>query len=135
MKEPPKKFSLLVFFALISLLFKVLVFDHGANLTIGEACLQDMAGIELVVQTDSPDKLLVYSDASFGNIGKSAPSFGLQKISNVRISLPRFVKCLEIHGAVNRCPDSSAKHIITILQKMNHWHQSSDDDPSHLLSA
>jgi hypothetical protein len=99
-----------------------------ARLDLEQICLF-MDGHELVIQNDGFDRFQVPTDAILGHIGKKTPPTGWNRSSNNRTGRPSFRYRPVIGRIINRHPDCPARHIISILQRKNCWHQSSDDEP------
>ena len=135
MNEPSKKVLSPVFLVLTVFLFNVLLYDYDTCPPINPVCPQDITCIELVIQLEKPDIPQIHDDSPFNNKGEESSSFISKHLLNNEISLLRFSGCQDTNNIINRHLDFPANHIISILQKKNHWHQSSEDEPSpHIYS-
>jgi hypothetical protein len=135
MKEHLKKFLPLAFFAIIFILSNLFPYEEGQGSPINKACPQDITRIELVVQYNTPDILQSLNNVSFTRSCEKPSSFVSRYLLDNNISLPPFNRCPVITPGMKWQLDDPTKHIISIIQKMNRWHQSSDDEPSHFICS
>ena len=77
----------------------------------------------------------IHDDSPFNSLSEDASSFISNHSLNNKINLLRFDGFSEPNEIINRHLDFPSNLIISILQKKNHWHQSSEDEPSpHIYS-
>jgi hypothetical protein len=135
MHEPSKKILSSILLALTVFLVNVLLYDYDVCSPINQVYPQDITCIELVIQLEKPDIPQIHDDSPFTNLGEESSSFISKHAFHNEIDLFRFSGSSETNDIINRHLDFPANHIISILQKKNHWHQSSDDEPSpHIYS-
>jgi hypothetical protein len=135
MKEHSKKVLPLVFFALIFNLSILFLDENCAGSPIYQACAQDITRIELIVQFKTPYILQSLNNGPFNkSVEKTASPVSKYLLGN-KISPPPFNRCLVISTLMKWHLGSPSKRIITILQKTNRSHQSSDDEPSPLIHS
>lgn len=133
MEEHSKKDILLIFLATIVILSSIFLYEDGLDSPVDKACPQDITCIELVVQFHTPNIYENYNNVFFDKSGEKFYLFNSKYLSNPEICPLPFNYCPVIINIMKLFPDSSAKHIISIIQKMNRWHQSSDDEASHFI--
>jgi hypothetical protein len=133
MKEHSKKVLPLVPFALIFILSNLFLYENCVGSPVYKASAQDITCIERVAQFKTSDILQSLNNVSLRKSVKKPSSIFSKYLSDNKISPPPFNRCLVIRPAMKRCLDFPSKCIITIIQKMNRCHQSSDDEPSHFI--
>ena len=114
-------------------LFGLLFSDYDTCSPFDPVCPQDITYIELVLESESPGIPQIHDDSSFNNLGKKQAPFFSNHALNNQVNLTRLRSLQETNGIINRHLAFPACNPISILQKKNHWHQSSDDDPSPLI--
>ena len=130
MNEPSKKILSSIYLALTVFLFNVLLYDYDVCSPINQVCPQDITCIELVLQLEKPDISQIHDDSPFNKPGEESSSSISKHPLNNEISLLRFSGYQKTNDIINRHLDFPANNIISILQKKNYWHQSSDDEAS-----
>ncbi len=86
--------------------------------------------IELIDQSDSLNEFQLYENPSSQSKSEEYVSFYLENIFKCRKKLLLSVNYFNINCFNNQQRYYSPfHHILSILQKNNTWHQSSDDDP------
>jgi hypothetical protein len=135
MKKHSKYFLPLAFFAFIFILSNLFLYEDGVASPVNKVCAQDITRIELVVQYNTPDILKSLNNVSFTRSVEKSSSFVSKYLLDNKISPPPFDRCPVIQAVMNWRLDFPTKHIISIIQKTNRWHQSSDDEPSHLICS
>jgi hypothetical protein len=132
----PSRNSLFPVFSLLALfLFGLLLSDYDTCSPVNPVGPQDITYIELVLESESPGVPQIHDDSPFSNlVEKPASVFSNHALAN-QINPIRLRSLQETNGIINRHLDFSACNPISILQKKNHWHQSSDDDPSPLICS
>jgi hypothetical protein len=130
----PSRNSLFPVFSLLTLfIFGLLLSDYDTCSPVNPVCPQDITYIELVLETESPGIPQIHDDSPFNNpVEKQVPFFS-NHTSNSQINPIRLRSFQEINCIINRHLNFPSCCIIPILQKKNHWHQSSDDDTSPLI--
>ncbi len=129
--ENKQKIALSALFIFLSLfIFNLLVCENESYTSSNPFCPQDTVNIEYVITPETPVFLEVREDThTIADNQESSPSspslplFGGKKTLFLNNSLS---KCIPN----NPCSPLQSLQIISILQKANSWHQSSDDDPS-----
>lgn len=130
----PSKNSLFQVFSLLTLfIFGLLLSDYDTYTPVNPVCPQDITYIELVLESESPGVPQIHDDSPFSDLVEKPASFFSNHESNHQINPIHLRSSQEINGMINRHLDFAEHCMISILQKKNHWHQSSDDDPSLLI--
>lgn len=126
--------SLFPIFSLLTLfLFGLLLFDYDTCSPFDPVCTQDITCIELVLEPELPGIPQIHNDSSFKKpVEKSVP-FLLNFALNNQLDPFHIRSSQEINDIINRHLGFSTCRPVSILQKKNHWHQSSDDDTSPLI--
>lgn len=133
MKELSKKVIPLVFFTFIVILSNLFLYDDGLGSPVDKACPQDITRIELVVQSKTHYILENHNNVSFLRSVENPYSFVCKNLlDNKTCPLP-FHYCPVIIKVMKWHLDLPEKHIISVIQKTNRWHQSSDDEASHFI--
>ena len=126
MKRSSKRLLSSVFLVLTVFLFNLFVYDHDTYSPNHPVCPQDITHIEFVVQLENPQ---IYDDSTSNSPGEKSPSFKTKHSFKYKISPLCFKDCTETNLIFTRHQDFPADPILSTLQKKNHWHQSSDDEP------
>ena len=135
MNRPSIKFLSRIFLLLTVFLFNVLLYDYDTYSSISPVCPQDITCIEYVLQPDNPNIPQIKDDSPSDKLGEESSSFILKHLHNSEIYLLSFRGCPETNDIINRHLNFPTNRVIPTLQKKNHWHQSSDDEPSpHIYS-
>jgi hypothetical protein len=133
MKEHSKKVLPLVFLTFTFILSNLFLFEDGVASPVNKVCAQDITRIERVVQYNTPDILQSLTNVPFNkSVQKTASSISKYLLDN-KINPQSFNRCMAISAAMKWRLGSPSRGIITILQKTNRSHQSSDDEPSLLI--
>ena len=135
--EKPQNKKLLAFFLLTLLLvIQSFFYENDTCSPCNSVCFQDISYIGLDHQPDIPDIPELYSNSFlYENHDKDLSIYVLQHILKEEFNYlePWEIWQNVILSAIQS--DLPSSHIISILQRKNHWHQSSDDDPlPHIFS-
>jgi hypothetical protein len=133
MKKPSRNSVFPVFSLLTLFLFGLLFSDYDTCSPCDPVCPQDIAYIELVLEPELPGIPQIHDDSASNYPVENPVSFLSDFAFNNQINPLRLRSFQETNGIINRHLDFSTCNPISILQKKNHWHQSSDDDPSPLI--
>jgi hypothetical protein len=133
MKDHSKKVLPLVLFALIFISSNLFLYEDGLSSPVNKVCPQDITRIELVVQLKTPDIAQNYHNVTLSKSREKPSSFISKYLSDNKIKPSHFDCCQVIGNLMKWRLDFPANHIISIIQKTNCWHQSSDDEASYLI--
>lgn len=133
MKEHSRKVLPLVLTALIFLSSNLFLYDDCAGSPVAKVCPQDITRIELVVQLKTPDIPQSHDELSFTKSHEKPSSFISKYLSDNKIRPSHFDRCQVIGSQMKWRLDFPSKRIISVIQKTNRWHQSSDDEASHFI--
>lgn len=129
MEQPSPQISSLGFFALIAILFNLSFFHQGICSVVDKGLTREIAVVEPVSPADGEIQFQAKKDPPFGCMGKITSTAGRHQSPSQTTGPPFFRRASLIVLLVSRCPDCPIKRIISILQKKNCWHQSSEDEP------
>lgn len=131
MKAHSKRILPAVFFALTFIVVSLFFYEgHGCGYE-----KQDV-NYELVVRSKTHEKIRNYDKVILKSSNKaSLTSFLTPQLFIKKPSLRLSIYRPAINYTMNWHPDLPSKHIISILQKTNRWHKSSDDEPSPYIFA
>jgi len=118
------------FFVAISFLF-LTVFENGINGTDNYSYASERTNIEAIFQPEIPKVFQPYDGSSSFKQRKEYGSFYLENVCkcwNKKLLSANNFSTIHLNNQSN--DTLNIHHIISILQKNNTWHQSSDDDPS-----
>jgi hypothetical protein len=135
MKKHSKEVLPLVLIALIFNLSNLFLYENCVASPVYIVCTQDITSIKPAVQFKTLDIHQSLNNVSFTKSAEKSSSFiSKYLLDNKKSPLP-FNRCLVINNLVKWRLDFPSKHIISINQKMNRWHESSDDEPPHIICS
>jgi len=130
MHESSRKYLSPFFLALTVFLFNVFLNDYDTHSPANTVFPQEVICIEFILEPENPGKLQINDDSPSSNLFEKSCSFISKHSLNNEIYLSRLRGRPATNNIINIHLDFPANHFITTLQKKNHWHQSSDDEPS-----
>ena len=131
MEAHSKRILPAVFFALTFIVVSLFFYE-------GDGCSYDKQDVnyELIVRSKTHERIQNYDRVILKSSNKaSLTSFLTPQLFIKKPSLRLFIYRPVINYTMNWHPDFPSKHIISILQKTNRWHQSSDGEPSPYIFA
>lgn len=130
MNKLSKKSLYPVLLFLFLFIFQAFLYNDDACSLSSQVCFQDFTFIELIYKPDIQEIPQTPSDSSFNNHDDYPSIFSLDNLDNSKFKFLQSNTSLYSNEIINRHLAFPNSNTISIIQKKNHWHQSSDDEPS-----